>query len=247
MRTKQSLAGGLAALALAAAALAACSPAGAPAQTAVDKNTDWVREQFRKAENDKSAMGELFKTMRESEPALYETFVATASKEISAGKSLFEAGAAARPVYLARFISLMKTATDKDTNELLAFSLQQMQQALSIDPGLCAALARGEADKRAASFPPAMIDREMRLMTQVIRSGQQNGPAATAEDVSAWTGAFVRDHPESVEGLQMMSLPAPTGDQAEKICKANILMIETLSAEEPATRARLFRGLLNMA
>ncbi|MEQ1780897.1 MAG: hypothetical protein ABMA14_06025 [Hyphomonadaceae bacterium] len=238
--------------------LAGCSRADAPADLSRiisgvapeangEKNIEWVRSQFLKAEADGSPMAQMYNAMRTGQPDLYEKFVTVAAAEISKGSSLFDAGAAARPIYLARFVELIRTASNDDILGILALSHDQMIETIKIDPVLCVKLTRGEADKRVTSLPKEMRDREMLLMAHVMRAGEQGGPVASAETVQTWMADFVGKHPEIVEGLQLLSLPVPTLDQARKICEANITLLDGFAAEEPPQRAELYRGVLATA
>jgi hypothetical protein len=236
--TTSFLNAGVAALILA-AALSACSPTA--------RNSDWVRQQFLELEHKHTAEGELFAAIRTSEPELYDKFIGVVGEQINSGKSFFEAGAAARPLYLERFQQLSATTNDQNANELLAFARDQMAHAQDIDPAFCVNLARGGADQRVIQLPKDITNHELTLMAHIIKAGDQHGATATAEEVQAWGADYVGKHPEMNEGLQMMDLPAPTGDQARAICTANIAMLDGLLAEEPVQRARLFRGSLAMS
>jgi hypothetical protein len=221
---------------------AACSPAAPSAE----KSADRMRAEFLKAETDGGVMGELFKALRETEPALYERFITIAGEEMSKGKTPFEAGAAARPVYIARFMELLKTAKDEHINQLLAFSVDQFRAAMAIDPMLCVKVTRGEADERINQMPQAIKDRELALMTAVLRAGKQDAAAATEAELQTWMDGFIPKYPETITGLRLIAEPSPTPEQGEQICKANIVMIEAIGQEEPAVSARLFRGTLSL-
>jgi hypothetical protein len=141
--------------AFAALALAACSPSPAPGATAMSPE-DQIRAEFRTMEDGKSAMGELLAGMREGQPELYSEFIRIAAEEVGKGRSAFEAGAAARPVYLERFLDLMTTASDDDINEMLEYTKLQMQHLLDMDVQLCAKAVGGEADERMTRLGPVV-------------------------------------------------------------------------------------------
>lgn len=235
---------------LTAAALAACSPGG-PVVGNSEKSAEWVRSEFMKMETQGGAMGEVFAALRTAEPEIYEKFVEAATNKVTAGlpteQAGFEAGAEIRPLYLARFTELGKTAADGDINEMLDYSGEQMSGLMAIDPQLCVTVAMGGADKRVAQLPKATQEREMRVMARIIRAGEQDNPGATQEELEAWIIKFASAHPEAAEALGIMGMPSPTDEQATAICQANISMTEALGEEEPATRARLFRGLLQQS
>lgn len=212
-----------------------------------NKNAEWLRGQFEKLEHSGTAMGDLFKAIREGQPELHAEFMKVVTAEINNGKTPFEAGAAARPIYMARFMELLKTTGDEDINLMLAQSIVQMEQSLTVDPLLCVKLTRGEADPRMSSFPAEMRDSELRLMARVLRAGKLDAPVASAEEVQTWAGGFVGAHPELTEGLQLFEMPAPNPEQATAICRANIAIMEGLTKEPPAERARLFRGTLSQS
>ncbi len=235
--------------------LGACSPADtskmtrkermAAEQSEGGKNAEWIRSQFEELEKSGTAMGDLFLAIREGQPELHAQFMDVVTKEISNGKSPFEAGAAARPLYMARFMELLQTTGDDDINAMLAQSIAQMEAALVMDPLLCVKLVRGEADVRMTQFPLEMRETELRLMARVLRAGKLEAAVASPEDVQAWAGTFVGAHPELSDGLEIFELPEPTSEQADKICRANIGVMKGLEEEPPVERARLFRGTLS--
>ncbi len=235
---------------LAAATLVACSPSG-PVVGNEEKSREWVRSEFMKMETQGAAMGEVFAALRTAEPEIYEKFVEAATSKVTAGlpteQAGFEAGAEIRPLYLARFTELGKTAADGDINEMLDYSGEQMTQLMAIDPQLCVTVAMGGADMRVGQLPKATQEREMRVMARIIRAGKQNNPGATQEELEAWIIKFASAHPEAAEALGIMGLSSPTDEQAKAICEGNIAMTQALGEEEPATRARLFRGLLQQS
>ena len=243
------------AMALVAAILGACSPPDASKMTVKEqkaaeraennKNAEWISSEFEKLEQSGTAMGDLFKAIREGQPELHAEFMKIVATEINNGKTPFEAGAAARPLYMARFMELMKTTGDDDINLMLAQSIVQMEESLTMDPLLCVKLIRGEADPRLSDFPVEMREGELRLMARVLRAGKLDAPVASAEDVQTWAGKFVGAHPELGPGLSIFELPAPTSEQAADICRANIGVMKGLAEEAPAERARLFRGTLS--
>jgi len=242
-------------LAVATAMLAACSPSGTSTPTAKEerlaeraassKNAEWIRGEFEQLEKSGTAMGDLFLAIREGQPELHTEFMNVVTREIGAGKTPFEAGAAARPIYMARFMELMKTTGDDDINIMLAQSIEQMETSLAMDPLLCVKLIRGEADPRMSDFPEAMRENELRLMARVLRAGKLDAAVASAEEVQAWAGAFVGAHEELGAGLAIFEMPAPNAEQATEICRANIGVMKGLAQEPPATRAKLFRGTLS--
>ena len=103
---------------------------------------------------------------------------------------------------------------------------------------------RMEPDPRVQQLPQAMLEREMRVMARMIRAGQQDGAGAAPDELNTWIEKFASEYPAAIEGLTMMDTPAPGSAQATTICQSNIAMTEALAKEEPATRARLFRALL---
>lgn len=240
--------------ALVAAMLGACSPVDPSKMTVKEqkaaeraednKNAEWLRGEFKKLETSGTPMGDLFLAIREGQPELHTEFMDVVTREIGNGKSPFEAGAAARPIYMARFMELLKTTGDDDINTMLAQSIAQMETSLAMDPLLCVKLVRGEADPRMSDFPAEMRESELRLMARVLRAGKLDAPVASAEDVQAWAGRFVGAHPELGAGLAIFEMPAPSSEQAAEICRANIGVMKGLEAEAPAERARLFRGTL---
>jgi hypothetical protein len=228
-------------------ALAACSPEaktapGSGAGGAVD-----VRAEFLKAEQSGTAMGDLFLALRESQPDVYEKFIQIASDEIAKGKTPFEAGAAARPLYLERFLETMRTTSDENVNELLAFSQEQMKHALSVDPQLCVKLTNGEADPRTQKFPPELIQRELELMAKVLRDGDRKTAGASADEIETWTLSYLNKNPDAAEGLSLIGTASPDNDQARQICQANIDLLGGMLAEPPQQRAYLFRGALALS
>ena len=84
-------------------------------------------------------------------------------------------------------------------------------------------------------------------MARIIRAGKQNGEGATLDELNAWIEKFAVEYPAAVEGLTMMGNPSPDAAQATTICEGNIAMTGALAKEEPATRARLFRALLQQS
>jgi hypothetical protein len=176
-----------------------------------------MRSELLEAES-QGAMGEVFAALRQSEPEIYEKMVAAVSKAAADGTSPFEAGASVRPLYLARFEELAKTADDQDINDLLAFTVRQSEAALGVHPQLCASLASGAADIRIQQLPQDVIDDEMRLMARMIRKGDQNAPGAPAETIDAWVGSLFATNPAVLEGLQMIGQPGLTDDQATTVC-----------------------------
>src|SRR5690349_4639211 len=99
MRTVASLLkAGAAALSLV-VVLSACSPSIGSAGA---KDAAWVKQQFLELEGKHTAEGDLFAAIRTSEPELYDKFIGVVGEQINSGKSFFEAGAAARPLYLER-------------------------------------------------------------------------------------------------------------------------------------------------
>lgn len=231
---------------LTALALAACSPGGGPVIGNEEKTGDWVKSELLKAES-QGALGDVFAALRTAEPEIYEKLVDAATRGAAAGRSPFEAGAEVRPLYLARFAELSKTAADSDINELLAFSGEQMGELMKIDPKLCVTVAQGGVDMRIQQLPASMTNREMTIMARMIRAGEQNGEGATMEELNAWIEKFATENPAAVEGLQMMGNPSPDTAQATTICNGNIAMTDALAKEEPAVRARLFRALLQQS
>lgn len=229
------------------ASLAACSPSG-PVAGNEEKSSEWVRSEFIKMETQGGAMGEVYGALRIAEPEIYEKFIEAASRNIASGQPAAEAGFAAgaevRPLYLERFTELGKTAVDEDINELLAFSGDQMAALMAIDPQLCVIVANGGADPRIQQLSKTMINREMSIMARVIRAGKQNGAAASQDELNTWITKFATEYPAEVQALGMMAKPSPTNEEATTICNGNIAMTKALGKEEPATRAKLFRGLL---
>jgi hypothetical protein len=227
----------------AALALAACSPA-APASKAEPSAEDKVRAEFAKIEADKTAMGDLLSAMREGQPDLYEQFIEIASGEVEKGKAPFEAGAAARPVYMARFLELVMTAGDDDINEMLEYTKLQMQHLIDMDPVLCAKAVNGESDQRMMKLPRDVLEREMRLMARVLRAGDQGGEPADEDEVFEWVDDYLSSHPEMEEGLELMGASGLPKEDARKVCMANMILLEGLLQEPPEVRAPLFRALL---
>ena len=231
----------------AALALVACSPGG-PVLGDEKKSAEWVKKELLAAETQGGATGEMFAALRAAEPEIYAKFVDAATRKVAAGQTTQEAGFAAgaevRPLYLERFIALSRTAADADINELLDYSGDQMQALMAIDPKLCVTVAMGGTDPRVQQLPQAMLEREMRVMARMIRAGQQSGAGAAPDELNAWIEKFAAEYPAAIEGLTMMDTPAPDTAQATTICQSNIAMTEALAKEEPATRARLFRALL---
>lgn len=225
--------------------LAACSPSG-PVAGNEEKTGEWVKSELMKMES-QGAMGEVFAALRTAEPEIYAQLVDSATRAAAEGRSPFEAGTEVRPAYLARFVELGKTAKDEDINELLAFSGDQMGALMAIDPQLCVIIAKGGADKRIEQLPASMTNREMSLMARVIRAGQQNGAAASQDELNAWIQKFSTEYPAALEGLALMGNPTVTNEEASAICNGNITMMQALAKEEPATRAKLFRGLLQQS
>jgi hypothetical protein len=152
-----------------------------------------------------------------------------------------------RPAYLARFTELTKTASDENVNALLAFSVKQGEEALKIHPQLCANLAAGAADIRVQQFPKAISDEEVRIMARILRAGQQQEEGASADEVGVWVTKFSLANPDAMTGLGMIGQPGITDDQARIVCEGNLALMRNLLKEEPALRARLFRGLLALA
>jgi hypothetical protein len=228
---------------LAALVLASCSPA-APAARTVQSAEDKVRAEFSKIEADRTAMGELLSAMREGQPDLYEQFIEIASGQVEQGKAPFEAGAAARPVYMERFLELVMTAGDDDINEMLEYTKLQMQHLIDMDPVLCAKAVNGEVDERMTKLPPDVLEREMRLMARVLRAGDQGGEPAGEDEVFEWVDAYLSDHPEMEEGLELMGATGLPEEDARKVCMANMILLEGLLQEPPEVRAPLFRALL---
>jgi hypothetical protein len=223
--------------------LSACGPA---AKTGGAGKID-VRAEFMKAEQSGTAMGDLFLALRESQPDIYEKFIQIASDEIANGKSPFEAGAAARPLYLERFLQTVRTTSDENVNELLAFSQVQMKHALSVDPKLCVKLSNGEADPRTQQFPPELVQRELELMAKVLRDGDKKTSGASADEVQTWTLAYLNRNPDAADGLSLIGTASPNDEQARKICQANIDLLQGMIAEPPQHRAYLFRGALALS
>lgn len=233
-------------VAFAALALAACSPStqGDKAKVSAEEQ---VRAEFSKIEKDKSAMGDLLGAMREGQSELYEKFIAIAAEEVDKGKTPFEAGAAARPIYMEKFVELVKTAEDDDINEMLEFTKLQMQHLLDMDPTLCAKAVNGEADPKMMKLPQDVLDREMRLMARVLRAGDQGAIAASEDVVRDWIDAYVAGHESMTEGLELMGTPGLSPADARKVCTANMTLLDGLLGEAPEVRAPLFRGLLGMS
>ncbi|MDP3493943.1 MAG: hypothetical protein Q8R82_12580 [Hyphomonadaceae bacterium] len=228
-----------------AAGLAACSPSG-PVAGNEEKTGEWVKSELLKAET-QGAMGDVFSALRTAEPEIYAKLVDAATRAAADGRPPYEAGVEVRPLYLARFTELGKTAADGDINELLAFSGDQMAGLMAIDPQLCVIVANGGADPRMQQLPAEMMNREMTIMARVIRAGEQNGAAASLDEINSWIGKFANEYPAAVEGLAIMGKPGPTDAEATAICNGNIAMTQALGKEEPATRAKLFRGLLQQS
>ena len=222
---------------LVALALAACSPA-------VKKDADWVRAEFAKEEAKGTSFGELLSAMREGQPDIYARFTDIAGREIIAGKSPYDAGVAARPVFAARFAELGKTAKDEHINGMLQFAHDQYRAGLEVDPELCLNIIRGKQDLRLTKLPPSLTDRELALMASVFRAGKQDGAAAPLAEIQDWMGGYAAEHPDVARGLQLMAMPAPTTEDARAICLANIGLLEGMLMLPPSTSARLFRGLL---
>ncbi len=222
---------------------AACGPSG-NGGGAEQNGASKLRAELLAAETSGEAAGELYRALREAEPELYDYVLSAAGAEIAQGKSAFEAGVAARPRLLARFLELVKTAQDEHVNELLALSHAQMAEALTIAPEFCVNLSQGAPDPRINRLPKVMQDREFRLMAAVIAAGPQAGAVGTQEDLDAWAGGYVASRPDIVEGLMLIGAAAPTTEEARKICEANIGLLDGFIAEEPAQRARLFRATL---
>jgi hypothetical protein len=229
--------GGLVAL-----AMAACSPSG-PVEGDAAKSREWVKAELLKVES-QGALGDVFEALRLKEPQIYAKVIDAATRAAAEGRPLFEAGAEVRPLYLARFLELGKTAADEEVNELVAFSGEQMEAVMAIDPQICVKLGNGEADRRLTQLPKSMIDREMALMARVLNKGEQGAPAATVEETDAWIEKFATEYPDAIEGLVAMSNPAPTHEEATKICQANSTLSKALLKEDPATSARLFRAIM---
>ncbi len=228
-----------------AGALAACSPSG-PVAGNEEKSGEWVKSELLKIES-QGAMGEVFAALRTAEPDIYAKLVDSATRAATEGRSPFEAGAEVRPAYLARFLELGKTAKDEDINELLSFSADQMGALMAIDPQLCVIVAKGGVDQRIEQLPASMTNREMSIMARVIRSGEQNGAGASQDELNAWIQKFSVEYPAALQGLALMGNPTPTTTEATEICNGNITMLQALGKEEPATRAKLFRGLLQQS
>ena len=231
---------------LTAAVVAACSPGG-PVVGNEEKTGEWVKKELLKVEAEGGALGEVFAALRTAEPEIYEKLIDAATRGAAAGRSPFEAGAEVRPLYLARFTELGKTAADGDINELLDFSGDQMGALMAIDPQLCVTIATGGADARVQQLPKPMQEREMQVMARIIRAGEQDGAGASLEELGAWITKFSGAHPEAAQALGMMGTPSPTDEQAKAICEGNIAMTDALGEEEPAMRAKLFRGLLQQS
>lgn len=235
---------------LVAAAMAACSPGG-PVAGNEEKSGEWVRSEFLKMENSGTAMGEIYAALRTAEPEIYEKFIDAATRNIASGKPPAEAGFAAgaeiRPLYLERFVELGKTAADDDINEMIDFSGEQMSALMAIDPQLCVIVAMGGADPRIMDLPEAVREQEMHVMARILRAGEQGNPGANAEELETWIIKFAGENPAAAEALALIGMPSPTPEQARAICEGNIAMTEALGQEEPTTRARLFRGLLQQS
>lgn len=222
--------------------LAACSPSG-PVPGDEAKTGEWIKSELLKVES-QGPMGEVFAALRTKEPEIYAQLVDAATRTAASGGSPFEAGAAVRPVYLARFVELQKTAADTDINEMIALSGDQMEAAMAIDPQLCIKLGNGQADERMGQFPAELRDKEMSIMARVLRAGPGTAPAATVEEVDAWVAKFAQENPGALEGLAAMSNPAASAEEATLVCKANVALSEALAKEDPATSAKIFRAIL---
>lgn len=201
-----------------------------------------MRSELLEAES-QGAMGEVFAALRQSEPEIYEQMVAAVSKASLDGTSPFEAGASVRPLYLARFEELAKTAADDDINDLLAFTLRQGEASLQVHPQLCASLASGAADIRIQQLPKDIIDEEMRLMARMIRKGDQNAPGASPEAIEQWVGTVFAANPSILEGLSLIGRPGVTDDQAQTICNSNLAFVREITKLPPSEAATMFRGL----
>jgi hypothetical protein len=201
-----------------------------------------MRAEMLEAES-QGAMGEVFAALRQSEPEIYEKMVAAMSKAAHEGTSPFEAGASVRPLYLARFEELAKTAADEDINELLAFTVRQSEAALAVHPQLCASLASGAADPRLQQLPKDIVEDEMRLMARMIRKGDQNSPGAPQETIDAWVGELFSTNPAVLEGLQLIGQPGLTDEQATAVCNSNLAFIKAVRQLPPTEAATMFRGL----
>lgn len=222
---------------LIAVTLAACTPAA-------KKDEAWVRAEFAKEETKGTPVGELLAALRQGQPDLYDQFIATAGAQILAGKSPAEAGMEARPVFLARFTELAKSAKDEQINGMLEFARDQYRASLEVDPKLCVNIIRGAPDLRLARLPASLSDRELSLMASVFRSGKQDGAPAPMDELQGWMGAYADAHPDVAKGLQQMGNPAPTPEESRAICLANVALMEGLLMEPPEKSARLFRGML---
>ena len=222
---------------LVALALAACTPA-------VKRDANWVRAEFAKEEAKGSGIGDMLSALREGQPDIYARFIDIAGREIIAGKSTYEAGVAARPVFAGRFADLSKTAKDENINGMLEFAHDQYRAALEVDPELCLNVIRGKQDLRLAKLPPSLTDRELALMASVFRAGKQDGVAAPLTEIQDWMGVYAVAHPDVATGLNLMQMPAPTKEDARAICLGNIALLEGLLMQPPEKSARLFRGLL---
>jgi hypothetical protein len=218
-------------------ALTACTPA-------VKRDADWVRAEFAKEEAKGSSFGDVLSALREGQPDIYVRFIDIAGREIIAGKSPYDAGLAARPVFAARFAELAKTAKDEQINGMLQFAHDQYRAALEVDPELCLNIIRGKPDLRMTKLSPSLTDRELALMASVFRAGKQDGAAAPLAEVQDWMGGYAAAHPDVAKGLQLMAMPAPTTEDARAICLGNIGLLEGMLMQPPETSARMFRGLL---
>ena len=246
MRRIGLFARGLAALALLAVALGACSPS-APSSRDAQKNADWVRNEFLKLENSGEPIGETFKAIRETDNALYQRMMKIFAEEIARGKRPAEAGEAARPLYMEQFAKQMRYLEDDDVGAMLDITLKELASAAASSPMACVKLGRGENDPAFRKFPKEVQDAEFRLMARAMRLKPRDLPTASEEEATAWVTALTEAKPDLLEGLSIVSLPAPSDTQAKMICEASRALMEDLKSKEPAERARLFRRLQVMA
>lgn len=214
----------------------------------VDRHRRTLEREFATLARQGDPYGKLFATVKEVKPAVYEEFMGIAAAAMADGKTPEEAGAIARPVFLAEFSKALGETNDATLTEAIEFTLFTYRELNRTDPRECVRNVQGLPPSNMAAFTKDITTRESALMEKVFRNPAKKELAiATQADVVSWMGDIFATNPELVANFSNVELPSPTREQATRGCSAMITLFEEMGKESQSRSAALFRGMLAMA
>jgi hypothetical protein len=189
---------------------------------------------------------ELFAALREHEPKTYQMALETIREGYQRGRTLLEIRQQVMPAVTEVYSRRLPYGDDAAVIDVAALLVDQLQEIGRQDPALCVRYAGGQSSAE-VQLSPELLDREMRVMGQLIRSAatERHGPRPGAvfdAQVERLIGEMTAVWGDDIALLAQIGEPNPSGDPA-KICAMLAEMYQRVLELPPAESGQMLRTL----